>query len=113
MTGVLGFFCRMLVAAFKRLRRVLAGQRGEWWSWAPTLRRCAGTPAAPEADRHSRLHFYNDQELRQLAIDAGLCRGRRVVRRNLIRICAQKRGVPEEHLPLFKQPRAFSVLANK
>ena len=61
----------------------------------PALR---GTPAAPEP-MASRLHFYEDDEHRQLALAAGFDRAA-VVRRDLEPFARQV-GVPEEHLALF------------
>ena len=59
----------------------------------------------------SRLRFYGDDELLQLARDAGFDRAK-VVRRVLLPF-AQKAGVPEEHLTLFAGPGAPFLLARK
>src|SRR5260370_34306337 len=67
MTGVFGFL-PVPVAALRELRRVLAsGGRLVVLGSDPGWR---GTPAAPEP-MASRVRFYSDDELRQLARDAG------------------------------------------
>jgi len=106
MTGVLGFIADA-VAAFKEIRRVLrTGGRMVVLGSDPAMR---GTPAAPEPIA-SRLHFYSDNELRQLAVDAGFSETQ-VVRRNLLEY-AREAGVPEAHLALFNNPAPF-LLARK
>jgi hypothetical protein len=67
----------------------------------PALR---GTPAAPEPIA-SRLHFYNDDQLKWLALDAGFSSAE-VVRRELLTF-AREVGVPQEHLALFARPAPF------
>lgn len=95
MTGVLGFLPDP-VTAFAEVRRVLRpGGRFVALGSDPELR---GTPAAPEP-MASRLRFYEDHELEQLARAAGFDEVR-VVRRDLERY-ARDAGVPEEHVPLF------------
>ena len=104
MTGVFGFLPDP-VAALRELWRVLRPSgRLVIFGSDPALR---GTPAAPEPIA-SRLHFYNDEQFRQLAIDAGFAEAS-VVRRDLLPY-AREAGVPEEHLPLFaKQPAPFLI----
>ncbi len=69
-----------------------------------------GTPAAPEP-MASRLHFYSDDELRQLALEAGFDKAD-VVRRDLGPY-ARIGGVPEEHIALFEGSGAPFLLARK
>lgn len=107
MTGVFGFLPDP-VAALRELRRTLApGGRlivmGSDIAWR-------GTPAAPEP-MASRLHFYTDDEFRQLARDAGFSDAR-VERRDLLPF-AKQAGVPEDALPLFAGPGAPFLLARK
>ena len=107
MTGVLGFLPDA-VAALRELWRVLRPEgRLVVFGSDPALR---GTPAAPEPIA-SRLHFYGDDQLRQLAIDAGFSDAR-VVRRDLLPY-AREAGVPEEHLALFATGGAPFLLARK
>lgn len=101
MTGVLGFL-RDPVAVLKEIRRVLKSRgRVVVAGSDPELR---GTPGAPEPFA-SRLRFYDDDALLQLAHDAGF-QDARVVRRGLSEY-ARKVGVPEEHLPLFALEARF------
>ena len=103
MTGVLGFLPDA-VAAFREIRRVLReGGRMVVMGADPAMR---GTPAAPEPIA-SRLHFYTDEKLRQLAVDAGFSEAQ-VIRRNLLEY-AREAGVPEEHLALFNNPAPFLI----
>lgn len=107
MTGVLGFLPDP-VAAFRELRRVLqADGRLVALGSDPSLR---GTPAAPEPIA-SRLHFYDDDQLTRLALDAGFDDAR-VVRRDLLPF-AREAGVPQEHLGLFAGAGAPFLLAGK
>jgi len=107
MTGVFGFL-PVPVAALRELWRVLAsGGRLVVLGSDPVWR---GTPAAPEP-MASRLRFYSDDELRQLARDAGFDSAE-VVRRVLLPF-ARQAGVPEEHLTLFAGPGAPFLLAQK
>lgn len=107
MTGVLGFLPDP-VAALRELRRVLVeGGRLVALGSDPTLR---GTPAAPEP-MASHLRFYEDEELLQLAIEAGFAKAT-VARRDL-EPYARQVGVPEEHLALFAGPGTAFLLAEK
>lgn len=107
MTGVLGFLPDP-VTALRELRRVLIdGGRLIIMGSDPQWR---GTPAAPEPIA-SRLRFYTDEELRDLAVAAGFTHAR-VERRDLEQH-AREAGVPEEHLPIFRGVGAPFLLARK
>lgn len=103
MTGVFGFLPDPLTA-LKEIWRVLQPNgRLVMLGSDPALR---GTPAAPEPIA-SRLRFYTDSELRQLAVDAGF-KDAKVERRELLAFARQV-GVPEEHLPLFAGGAPFLI----
>jgi SAM-dependent methyltransferase len=105
MTGVLGFLADP-VAAFREILRVLRpGGRLVALGSDPALR---GTPAAPEPIA-SRLRFYDDDQLRRLALDVGFSQAR-VVRRDLLPF-AREVGVPEEHLAMFAGAGAPFLIA--
>ena len=107
MTGVLGFLSDP-VAAMKEIRRVLCtGGRFVQLGSDPKMK---GTPAAPEP-MASRLHFYEDNELADLARKAGFDFVE-VVRRDLGPF-AKEVGVPEEHLPLFSGSMTPFLIAKK
>ncbi|HLX56487.1 MAG TPA: methyltransferase domain-containing protein, partial [Ktedonobacteraceae bacterium] len=107
MTGILGFLPDP-VSALREIWRVLGeGGRLVVLGSDPAMR---GTPAAPEP-MASRLHFYSDDELRQLALEAGFDRAN-VVRRDLEPF-ARQAGVPEEHIALFVGAGAPFLLAHK
>ena len=59
----------------------------------------------------SRLHFYQDDEFRQLARDAGFDNAE-VVRRDLLPF-ARQAGLPEEVAMFFAGPGAPFLLAQK
>ena len=107
MTGVLGFLPDA-VAALREIRRVLT--EGSRLVVLGSDARWRGTPAAPEP-MASRLRFYEDDELRRLALEAGFDRAT-VVRRKLEPF-ARQAGVPEEHLVLFAGGGAPFLLAQK
>jgi ubiquinone/menaquinone biosynthesis C-methylase UbiE len=107
MTGVLGFLPDP-VAALQEILRVLAhGGRLVMMGSDIALR---GTPAAPEP-MASRLHFYTDEELDQLGVEAGFDRVE-VVRRDLEEF-ARQAGVPDEALPLFAGSGTAFLVAEK
>jgi SAM-dependent methyltransferase len=106
MTGVFGFLPDP-VAALCEIRSVLSpGGRLVMLGSNPRLR---GTMAAPEP-MASRLHFYEDDELRQLALAAGFDEAT-VVHREMEEY-ARQAGVPEEHVALFRGEEPF-LLARK
>ena len=96
MTGVFGFIPDAL-KALGEVRRVLAsGGRFVLFTGSKELR---GTPAAPEP-MASRLHFYEDQELEDLARKAGFDQA--ALERPDFEPLAREAGIPEESLELFK-----------
>lgn len=96
MTGVFGFITNPL-QVLSEVRRVLApGGRFVLFTGSKELR---GTPAAPEP-MASRLYFYEDQELEELARKAGF--GEAHLERPDFAPLARAAGIPEEHLELFK-----------
>lgn len=107
MTGLLGFLTDP-VAALAEIRRVLSGGgRLVVLGSDPELR---GTPGAPEP-MASRLRFYDDEQLVNLAHAAGF-RNARAVRRDLEQF-ARDAGVPEEHVPLFAGSNTRFLIARK
>jgi SAM-dependent methyltransferase len=96
MTGVFGFISNPL-EVLSEIRRVLApGGRFVLFTGSKELR---GTPAAPEP-MASRLYFYEDHELEELARKAGFGEAR--LERPDFEPLAREVGIPEEALGLFK-----------
>jgi len=95
MTGVFGFISDP-VKALSEIARVLAPHgRLALFTGTKDLR---GTPAAPEPVA-SRLYFYDDAELEQMARRAGFAEAH--VERPDFEQYAREAGVPEEHMDLF------------
>ena len=96
MTGVLGFLPNAL-QTFKEISRVL-GDHGRFvaFTGSKSLR---GTPAAPEPVA-SRLHFYEDSELEDMARQAGFTTAK--VQHPSLFEYAKKAGVPKTDLELFR-----------
>ena len=104
MTGVLGFLPDALLA-FKEIFRVLAsGGRFVAFAGSRLLR---GTPAAPEP-MASRLHFYEEDELEELARRAGFT----VVRVDSPSLYeyARKAGLRQPDLDMFKGSAGVQLL---
>ena len=96
MTGVFGFISDPL-KALSEVRRVLVpGGRFVLFTGSKELR---GTPAAPEP-MASRIFFYEDRELVELARAAGFDEAH--VEHPDFEKLAREVGIPEEHLELFK-----------
>jgi SAM-dependent methyltransferase len=107
MTGVLGFLPDPM-AALSEIRRVLA--RGGTFVTLGSDVELKGTPGAPEP-MASRLQFYDDDQLAQLARGAGFD-DVHVIHRDLEPF-AREAGVPEEHLMLFAGPTTRFLIAHK
>jgi SAM-dependent methyltransferase len=97
-TGVFGFLDRPLVTLSEIYRILRNGGRLALFTGSKELR---GTPACPEPGA-SRLHFYENEELVDLAQKAGFT-DVRVERPSLERF-ARESGVPSEAMPLFSGP---------
>jgi SAM-dependent methyltransferase len=96
MTGVFGFISNP-GKVLSEIRRVLTpGGRLVLFTASKELR---GTPAAPEPIA-SRLYFYEDHELLELAQKAGFAEAH--FERPDFEPLAREAGIPEEHLELFK-----------
>jgi SAM-dependent methyltransferase len=107
MTGVFGFLTKPDVA-LAEIRRVL-GRDGRLVLTASSAA-LRGTPAAPEP-MASRLRFYEDEELVQLAEAAGFDEAR--VDRPDLRAFAEQSGVPKEDLDWFSGRMGQLLLATK
>jgi SAM-dependent methyltransferase len=107
MTGVFGFIYDP-VKALSEVARVLApGGRFALFTGSKELR---GTPAAPEP-MASRLRFYEDAELEQMARQAGFTEAR--VERPDFEPYAREVGVPEEAMVLFAARYGQLLLARR
>jgi len=96
MTGVLGFIPDA-PRAFEEVFRVLRlGGRFLAYTGSKKMR---GSPAAPEPVA-SRFHFYEDDELEEMARSAGF--GEAKVEHPSLFEFAKRSGVPKSDLPLFK-----------
>jgi SAM-dependent methyltransferase len=104
MTGVFGFISNPL-AVLSEIRRVLA-PGGRLVLFTGT-RKLLGTPAAPEPVA-SRLFFYEDHELEELARKVGFAEEH--LERPDFEPLAREVGIPEEHLDLFKGHESGQLL---
>jgi SAM-dependent methyltransferase len=94
-TGVFGFLDDPLTALLEVHRTLRPGGLLAIFCGTKELR---GTPAAPEPVA-SRIHWYDDDELERLALDAGF--GDVTVTRPQLERYAREAGLPEDALPLF------------
>jgi ubiquinone/menaquinone biosynthesis C-methylase UbiE len=104
MTGVFGFITDP-VKALSEICRVLAP--GGRFALFTGTKKLLGTPAAPEPVA-SRLHFYEDHELEDLARRAGFAETR--FERPDYEPLARKVGVPEEALELYRGSEGGQLL---
>ena len=104
MTGVFGFIQEPLQALSEVRRKLTKGGRLVLFTGAKELR---GTPAAPEPVA-SRLFFYEDQELEELALKAGFAEAK--VERPDFEQAAREVGIPAEALELFKGKSGGQIL---
>jgi SAM-dependent methyltransferase len=96
MTGVFAFLGEPLKVLVEVRRVLVDGGRFVLFTGSKELR---GTPAAPEPIA-SRLYFYEDNELVELARKAGFDEAH--IERPDFEQFAREAGVPEEALPLFR-----------
>lgn len=97
-TGVFGFIERPSVVLSEMHRVLKSGGRLVLFTGSKELK---GTPAAPEPIA-SQLHFYEDEELVELARAAGFHEAR--VERPSLERFARESGIPKEAMPLFSGP---------
>jgi SAM-dependent methyltransferase len=107
MTGVFGFIPDPLKALSEIARVLASGGRFVLFTGSKEL---SGTPAAPEPVA-SRLYFYEDQELQELAREAGFAEA--AAERPDFEPFAREVGIPEEFLGLFKGRMGQLLLARK
>lgn len=103
-TGVFGFIPDP-VAALSEVRRTLSSH-GRFALFTGT-RELAGTPAAPEP-MASRIRFYEDAELRRLALDAGLADV--AVERPDLEPFAREAGLSEDDIAFFRDTGGAQLL---
>ena len=104
MTGVFGFISNPIKALAEVCRVLAPGGRFVLFTGTKKL---LGTPAAPEP-MASRLHFYEDDELEELARKAGFASVH--LERPDYEPLAREAGIPEEHLGLFKRHSGGQLL---
>jgi len=107
MTGVFGFLSAPL-AALSEIHRVLS-KDGRLVVYTST-KELRGTPAAPEPIA-SRLRFYEDHELEDLAREAGFNQVR--VERPSLEGFARQANVPSEDIALFSGRAGQILVAQK
>jgi len=106
-TGVFGFLPNPALALSEVHRVLTEDGRFILFTSTEALR---GTPAAPEPIA-SRLHFYSDSELKELARGAGFAEVR--VERPNLEVYARQARVPEEHLSLFSEREGQFLVAKR
>jgi len=104
MTGVLVFLPNP-TQTFKEIFRVL--RKGGRFVAFTSSKELRGTPAAPEPIA-SRLHFYEDNEIEDMATLAGFDTVR--VEHPSLFEQAKKAGVPDSELDLFRGTRGSQLL---
>jgi SAM-dependent methyltransferase len=104
MTGVFAFLPDPLKALSEIYRVLKNDGRFVMFTGSKELK---GTPAAPEP-MASRLHFYEDEELGELARKAGFANAR--VDHPDMSGYAEKSGVPEDAIPFFRNTGAGQLL---
>ena len=107
MTGVLGFLPDP-VSAFREIRRCL--REGGRLAVLGSDAALKGTPAAPEP-MASRLNFYTEEELADLARQAGFQTV--TIQHHDLEGPARASGIPEEHVGLFRGPPTHFLYALK
>lgn len=107
MTGVFGFLDDPVKVMGEIYRTLKKDGRLIVFTGSPKTR---GTIAAPEP-MASRLHFHEDEELKQYAMKVGFLDVN--VERPDLSIYAREAGVPEEHIGLFKGREGQLLIARK
>jgi SAM-dependent methyltransferase len=106
-TGVFGFLPHPLATLEEMHRALVPGGRLAVFAGTKEL---AGTPACPEP-MASRIHFYEDDELAELARSAGFVEVS-VTHPSLLRY-AEEAGVPAEALPMFSGTLGSQLLVGR